>query len=158
MSETSSDRTAAAVAAPAHNDAEKSALQSTRDGDDRDNGAMTPSAGAGTATPTKAEKGKQKMTHEEKEAARTGWRAEVQQIPKQVCSYRIKGNGTHLGMSLRSAKDLWAESIWSLAAIFRIGLYRSSVMRELAVLAAESCQIADPTCHQIPGIPRCVIT
>ena len=74
MSETSSDRTAA-IATP--NDAEKSALQ----GDASHEGTTTTPTGS-TAN---AAKGKQKMTHEEKEAARTGWRAEVQEIPKQVC-------------------------------------------------------------------------
>lgn len=76
MSETSSDRTAA-VANP--NDAEKSAhprAGSALHGNDGDSTPRDSSPAPGH--------GKHKMTHEEKEAARTGWRAEVQEIPKQV--------------------------------------------------------------------------
>lgn len=77
MSDTSSDRTAAIASA----DAEKSAH------------AKAPAAAGGSAaddghteedSPTPRGAAKTKMTHEEKEATRTGWRSEVQEIPKQV--------------------------------------------------------------------------
>lgn len=68
MSETSSDRTAAA----AISSAEKSDPQAKAGADGRED------------SPARARHGKNKMTHEEKEAARTGWRSEVQEIPKQV--------------------------------------------------------------------------
>jgi hypothetical protein len=77
MSDTSSDRTAAIAAS----DAEKSALAKAPAGGGNDHDGHNQEQ---EDSPTPRGGAKTKMTHEEKEAARTGWRSEVQEIPKQV--------------------------------------------------------------------------
>lgn len=80
MSDTSSDRTAAGATPIAANDAEKSARSSQQAVDE-----------------PQSQEAKTKMTHEEKEAAKTGWRSEVQEIPKQVGCMANEG-GTFTGV------------------------------------------------------------